>query len=706
MSDQANLGVRIDATENLSQVAQKSTSALDQVIRKAGEAKKALGIEDLQEQYNKLNQDIKEIGAGLEKARGAGGGPKGGPAAVHDRPKQETNEEKESRRQQTNFLAESNKLLRGLGSTFANLGRTGDIAGAAIGATDTAAGFLQSMPAAAKVAGAITAVVAGSAMVLNKLSEQYEAVMQDSMSVAAALGGLGKSAAENSLLFKESMSRASQSAAEFGYTLKEGNLVFKGLIQAGGKPSDVDAMSRNLFGYTRGMNVDMALGSRALGMGQLFGLGGNPLALAAGGAQATGMGTGRTNEYLQAMVQIVEAGMERGVTAGFTKVSETQNWIAQLGPLYQGARGAQFINQLTQSVAGATALSKDTDVIMFQAAQSLTKGGNYIDVMKRMEQTIDKEMFTAIRDKIRSYAGKDEASRIEMLRQTFGVNYTTAERLNILNSEAAVKELTAPNVQDTPEVKLLTIQEDIRERIREIGSGLTGAKAAIETGLGTVIELLAKGLKVDLPGIRNKMYADQYADVQAQAAKNLRGSTLPIVEDYLGRAMSTGLGQGYTDPAMGSAAAAMTTGLASMSPAELKAFQGKGMAYKLSDAFRRKDFSLGMIQTIDRAIRDVKVDSLGLTGPVGTFLGMDNGDIASDIEILNMLSNVKPGGRASAMSALYAKGTSPTSAGGARLVEGDLADLIVELRRWMVANKELVINLNMDGQGDAAGTAK
>lgn len=355
-------------------------------------------------------------------------------------------------------------VLGGLGGILTKLGPLGLGAGAALGLAGAAVGGL------------------------NSISKIYEEVVPEMLDLTAAMGELS----EGSRKVRDNMSMVSETAGEFGYNLQQGSAVFRGLIESGAGRDGLSGDASTVMNYARGFGVSPASLARYQGMASRFGFGQNALSYGAGGLAASGMEEGRLQEYLNATLSVFEEGLSRGVVRGFESISSTQNFLASLGPQYQGSLGAQMFGRLNQSVVGATGLGSEMDVIKFRAAQRLAGGGNYIDAMKYLEGGFNPELFGAVRSDIRSMAPGDRTSQIELMRQAFGVNYTQADDL----LRADVREAGAilggkPPGGQTNEEKLLGFQESISNSVRLISSNVMDLKTGVMGDLADLMEGIA-----------------------------------------------------------------------------------------------------------------------------------------------------------------------------------------------------------------------
>lgn len=420
-------------------------------------------------------------------------------------------------------------IARKTGGTFNQLGK-GDAVGAGSDALSKLGGALKK----AGPVGMGIAAVGGIAFAGNILSKQYEAVMEETMSLAAVLGDLGTDTKSNSLSFKSAMKEASESAQEFGYNLKVGSSVMKGLSKEGVSRGGIDASTSEILGYARGLGVSPDSLTKYEGMGRKFGMKGNLLGVGYGGLEQSGMGAGRFQEYLSATLSIFESGISEGVVKGFSEISATQNYFSQLGEMWKGSMGAHRIGKLSGAVRGSTGLQSESDVIMYRAAQSITDGGSYIDVMKTLEKGMNSKMFLAITGQIDKLTGGHHQDQVEMFKQVFKVNYTEAGKLLELSahgkSSKAVAQLKkAPGTGDTDEVALLRANEGLSEHMREAGSGMIGVKRAVVEGAESIVDALAEFLMADVTAAERRDQAKKMRAVEMSRMGSMLGISNGVI---------------------------------------------------------------------------------------------------------------------------------------------------------------------------------
>lgn len=416
------------------------------------------------------------------------------------------------------------------GSTLAGVGDTGNVMPAAGNVLENVGGMVSKAGPVGMIAGAITALVGGVALVVDALSKQYEAFVPDIMDTTAAFGDLKKTVGENSATFRDSMDKAAKSAAYFGYSLEQGMEIRKGLAKGGLSSAMAGMYSDQIFGYARGYGVDPAslVGAQVLGARYYQG---NVLGMAAGGLSASGMGAGRYDEYLQAMSGMFEASLAKGVVKGFGEISSTMNFFSKLGETWKGQLGATRIGQISSAFEGATGLQKETDVLMYRAAQSMLKksggGVSYIDVMKLMEGGVSPQLFRAFGEQLKSTTGGSYTDMVEMMREAMGTNYTTAvdlvaslDTLSKMTDKdiAALLKTAEPPKADSIEMQLMKAEQDLRLEIVRLGSYVIEAKKDFVKGAGDVVKALGEfagaspeAAKAHLKAIDDKATTESFA---------------------------------------------------------------------------------------------------------------------------------------------------------------------------------------------------
>jgi hypothetical protein len=386
----------------------------------------------------------------------------------------------------------------------------GNIAGAALGVaggtTDLAA-VIKGIPAPVLAGAAVATAVIGLGATANKLSEQWEKVMQPSMGLAASLGRLGDDADKNHAAFQEVFARATDKRALHGYKLEEGIELANRLSKSGLSEDSAIGGEEAVFRYQRMTDADRGTLAQAVGYAGRYRDNENVLGYAFGGAKASGMERGQYQEYLNATLRIFEEGLSKGVVKGFAEITKAQNMLAFLGETWKGEQGAQRILRMEDAITGAGELQSDYDVIMYRAAQGMMKddkslgdSGNYLDVASVLDQGItagDGKILQYVHEVIEGMASTADEQAL-LYKRIFSLNADAARRLQSALAGGELKDAAAvfedPNskgVDGTPEGKLLSATEDIRGNVAKMGEWFTGPKANIVDAISRLTGAMA-----------------------------------------------------------------------------------------------------------------------------------------------------------------------------------------------------------------------
>jgi len=403
----------------------------------------------------------------------------------------------------------------------------GNPAGAALGIAGDAAKAGETAAAGGVSTGALAAAGVGVAVVAagmaaNKLSEQYEKVMQPAMRLAATLGALSGKYQENSDAISLAFNMAAKSASRFGFTIEEGMTAVEQLAKLGVTSYGAYGAASHVFQYERGTGADRSLLMQAEALGRRYNAG-NALGYGLGGTEASGMQQGQYQEYLNATLRIFEEGLSKGVVKGFGEVTRTQNFVAALGngsQLWKGEQGYQRYRQMSDSVTGATSLEREYDVITYQAMRSTidkarSRGfkddkdgawsqyakygsGSYVEVMRAMEGGLTPELFEQqMKTIVTQIAGgtQNRPGVIEGIRKQYGINYNAASDVydSYLSGsyKGAVSTIKEPASAESPEQKLLSLQQDIRTNVANIGKWVLPGKVEVMSALNSIVAAVA-----------------------------------------------------------------------------------------------------------------------------------------------------------------------------------------------------------------------
>jgi hypothetical protein len=127
-----------------------------------------------------------------------------------------------------------------------------------------------------------------------------------------------------------------------------------------------------------------------------------------------------------------------------------------------------MLNQMNSGVAGATSLSKTSDILTYQALRSVyaddaaieaklneneknktyIAGGGYVNMMQLIEQGVNADNFSAIMEAAKNASGGDVNAETEFLRDIFGLNYTGVGKLKNLDLTGMTKDEADKAIKD------------------------------------------------------------------------------------------------------------------------------------------------------------------------------------------------------------------------------------------------------------------
>ena len=209
-----------------------------------------------------------------------------------------------------------------------------------------------------------------------------------------------------------------------------------------------DTRQAALFANTTGANISGALSF--LGTMRRFGDTDDALGIANYAREQTGMTKAQTDEFLSSMSRIIEEGISNGFVRSTKDVASTMRMFYRLSdesPLWQGKYGAERLSRLNSGIAGATSLSKTSDVIAYGAAQELLSDksveersallgkdakatGTWVDYMMLLEKGMDADLFKQLAGDIAAIEGEGNVEgQIARWKDMTGVNWTMATQL-------------------------------------------------------------------------------------------------------------------------------------------------------------------------------------------------------------------------------------------------------------------------------------
>lgn len=432
------------------------------------------------------------------------------------------------------------RALGGLSSTVGMLGQ-GNLAGAAVGAADDAGGLLSMLGKSGAlkgglVAGAVVGGIAAVGAAGNKLASLWENMARPSMELTAVLGGLSGDAKKNSAAFLRNFNAAGAAAAKFGYSLEDGIFTAIELGRTGAYKkgdSSVFGAEERVLAYQRGTGAERSTLIEAEALSHRFGLGDKALGYAYGGTLASGMDTGRFNEYLNATLRVFEDGLSKGVVKGFGEVTRAQNFMAALGggsELWKGERGAERLEKMNRRLESQTDLEGEYSVISYKAMENTLNearlhgykddetgkwsefkkystdfidprtGGKvdygFINNFRAEEGGFTPEFFSNYMKILENQvSGGDSVTTVLGIQKGLGLSYNDAVRMFEAYAKGDYSKVSdvyekAPKGNSTEE-RLYGLTEEIRQDVYNISSNVLPLKEGALKGLGTITMALA-----------------------------------------------------------------------------------------------------------------------------------------------------------------------------------------------------------------------
>lgn len=288
---------------------------------------------------------------------------------------------------------------------------------------------------------------------------------------------------------------------------------------------------------------------------------------------ASGLNDSQIPEFLSGIQKVMEDGIAKGFARSATEVADTMLMFSKLSgnnAFWQGEQGAKLINQASAGLAGATSMSKTSDIIAFGAinrAYSTRKamegalgnnkdlymqGSNYVNEMMILEQGLNKDNFGALMGGIYSTTG-DNDSRVERIRQMFGLNYTGARRIQDLydkyqgkeydaNFEKELSKITTSPENQNDETAYRKSVNKIAEALQTMGQPVFNLElkgmSAIEEGVTKIANFLVKPegrtkeAKAQVNPVVNPMYTPKNEVFTEEYEENKEEVNLLALENF------------------------------------------------------------------------------------------------------------------------------------------------------------------------------
>ncbi len=240
---------------------------------------------------------------------------------------------------------------------------------------------------------------------------------------------------------------------------------------------------------------------------------------------ASGLNDSQIPEFLSGIQKVMEDGIAKGFSRSATEVADTMLMFSKLSgnnAFWQGEQGAKLINQASAGLAGATSMSKTTDLLAFGAINRAFStreamegalgnnkdlymdGSNYVNEMMILEQGLNKDNFGALMGGIYNSTGSDDG-RVERIRQMFGLNYTGARRIQDLydkyqgkeydaNFEKELSKITTSPENQNDETAYRKSVNKIAEALQTLGKPVFNLELAGISGIANNVERIADWL--------------------------------------------------------------------------------------------------------------------------------------------------------------------------------------------------------------------
>ena len=331
--------------------------------------------------------------------------------------------------------------------------------------------------------------------------------------------------------------QASKSAIKLGYSMEEGMEVVRQATQHGYTAGNIFNAEESILKWNSATGVDKGLLSDYKGRQYRFSndKDGNSLAQAFATNSEMGMQRGQFSETLEALKSIFEEGISKGFVKGTAEIGATLATLYKASGesrFFQGSEGANRYMQMSNAIAGATALNSVTDILTYRATAtgvsdeakqqalrnaSIKGSYGYIDNMIFMEQGVTPELLAEQRKAVEKVAGKDnKQEQIELYKNMYKLNYTGAtqvyEMLQNLNPEnkeeisKKIKDMQSEPKYLSDQKALLSTNEKIRYDVANLGKTASeikykmsnmvlalGGVATGKFGLGKAFEIMGRG---------------------------------------------------------------------------------------------------------------------------------------------------------------------------------------------------------------------
>lgn len=453
-------GVNLTLNDNASAAARRVADGFGEVATAADGINSALDPRVL-DQYN---QKLTEIGEAYSKLnRGIS----------------------QQNRTQAQEMRHAQQVFAGMGSAVSRVGG-GDPTGALAGLATTGIAKLGSKlsgPAGIALAATAATIVGGVAA-----AGRYENRIPGAEMVAGLEGQMGGTIAENTQALSAAMAYTTNAVKDFGKTYEEGTVAAQAFLKAGGMDF---AGTSQAAAYSLARRADFNRLASFEGMAQRYGIQGS-LGIVDALRESQGLGIGQFEEMMGGYQDIVTSRLGRGISGGGGDIARQLEFFGNAGVTWQGALGAQKVQGLNQTVAGAAGLQQQSDLFLYRAAAGIT-GGDMIETKMLMEQGLSGEMFQGLMGEF-GRIGYGETESILQLSKMFGISTTDAKALYGLKGQgiAGTRFEGLGGLAVGEGASLATRVSAAKETLKQLDAEIFGESAFNVMGRATIV--IAGGL--------------------------------------------------------------------------------------------------------------------------------------------------------------------------------------------------------------------
>lgn len=354
-------------------------------------------------------------------------------------------------------------------------------AGMMLGATPVGWGLMAG-GVLAEIGGAVAKYWAGDARADIAEGEAYRKTLSgtNALNKLFSDGGTWK---ENSEKTTEILKEGTQLAEGTGLSTADFLALAAQQSQYGAETmGDALQQVRSVALWAQATGADARAIQEFLGTARRYGDNSDVLGYASQARQAAGLAKAQSEEFLNALQSVIEAGIANGYIKSAEDVSKTMVMVARLSdnsPLWQGEQGARRLQQMDSGISGATALQSVSDVIVAGAANTILSGktidernklldgratGTYIDSMLLMEKGTNPAMFAEVAKSIQDIEGENIAGQIERYKDVYKLNYAGA--VDVYNM--ALKMRNGNMTEETFSEAISAMQQDKQYQSEEV----------------------------------------------------------------------------------------------------------------------------------------------------------------------------------------------------------------------------------------------